>query len=192
MGKTYFGVPRYYCILKLIPHVFCFRDLAPFRPAGAAVLQPAAGAPALAPAVSRPMSADAASPLSVVRGLFVAHPPSSQAAGRPALEVLTSAALDDLWKQGFAVLDSALDPAMAHCAGAEALVKEQQASGGFEDAGLAGQDARVRDDRTVFLKPELGPVGSPLLVAAVALMAAVHRDVSKQAPCRCLCFSGSI
>ena len=135
MGKTYFGVPRYYCILKLIPHVFCFRDLAPFRPAGAAVLQPAAGAPALAPAVSRPMSADAASPLSVVRGLFVAHPPSSQAAGRPALEVLTSAALDDLWKQGFAVLDSALDPAMAHCAGAEALVKEQQATGGFERRG---------------------------------------------------------
>ena len=121
------------------------------------------------------MSAET-SPLSVVRGLFVAQPPSSQA---PAdLEVLASAALDSLWQQGFCVVDEALDPAMAHCAGAEALVKEEQEGGDFRDAGLAGQDARVRDDRTVFLCPEQGPVGSPLLVAAATLMAAVHRDVA--------------
>jgi len=118
------------------------------------------------------------SPLSVVRGLFVAQPPSALAGGYPDLEVLSGTALEALYDQGFCVIDAALDPAMAHCAGAEALVKERDRDGGFEDAGLVGQDARVRDDRTVFLRPERGPVGSPLLVAAADLMSAVHRDVA--------------
>jgi SM-20-related protein len=121
------------------------------------------------------------SPLSVVRRLFVRPPSSSSTrslgdAGE--LEVLGQAALASLYTRGYCVVDGALEPAIAHCAGAEALVKEQHESGGFADAGLAGQDARVRDDRTVFLHPERGAVGSPLLVAATELMAAVHRDVA--------------
>lgn len=121
----------------------------------------------------------ATSPLSVVRGLFT-QPLRTAAAATAGgeLEVLSRTALDALYTRGYCVLDAALSPALAHCAGAEALAKERQQDGGFADAGLPGQDARVRDDRTVFLHPERGPVGSPLLVKSAALLAAVHRDIA--------------
>ena len=74
----------------------------------------------------------------------------------------------------------------AAAAGLETLSLESSSTAGFGQAGLAGHDAKVRDDRTLFLHPERGsistavaPASAVALDLAAALMATVHR-------CACL------
>jgi hypothetical protein len=141
-------------------------------------------------------------PLAIVRRLFHRRPVPPPAASSPKpeedeepLTVLSPEHLSALYEDGFCVVDSALDPATAVAAGLEALDRESSTTGGFMQAGLAGHDAKVRDDRTLFLHPEqcqgdasgdqeaaakaaAAAAGAAALDRAVAVMGAVHRDVA--------------
>ena len=121
-------------------------------------------------------------PLAIVRRLFHEQPTGAA----KELEVLRPEHLTALYDGGFCVIDGALDPTSAAAAGLETLALESSSAGGFAQAGLAGHDAKVRDDRTLFLHPERGsisaavaPASAAALDRAAALMAAVHRCASK-------------
>jgi hypothetical protein len=119
-------------------------------------------------------------PLTIVRRLFYDDPAGMETQ----LEVLRPEHLTMLHNDGFCVIDAALDPETAAAAGLETLSLESSSAAGFGQAGLAGHDAKVRDDRTLFLHPERGsistavaPASAVALDVAAALMAAVHRCV---------------
>ena len=84
------------------------------------------------------------------------------------------------WGRPCLIGSKVLQPATA--AGLETLSLESSSAGGFAQAGLAEHDAKVRDDRTLFLHPERGSISTTVAPApadaldrAAALMAAVHR-----------------